>query len=162
MSGMTEAKNTIVRTWSATATSAGAGDYSRYFADALLPQLRGLAGFAGAYLLRRDLDGEGIVHLTACTFWKSAGAIRAFAGNDITRCRSWNRKHRRCCWTLTAPRSTTVWWSTPAVDGAGQPSRRMRPRVFSARLRRPLFIQQARVRSDMSFGRAESGNGIMG
>ena len=84
MSGMTEPKDMIVRSWSATATSAGAGDYSRYFAGTLLPQLRGLPGFAGAYLLSRDFDDAGSVELTACTFWESPEAIRAFAGDDIT------------------------------------------------------------------------------
>lgn len=81
---MTEANGMIVRTWSATATSAGARDYHRYFAGSLLPQLRGLAGFAGAYLLRRDLGEDGMVELTAWTFWASAAAVRAFAGDDIT------------------------------------------------------------------------------
>jgi hypothetical protein len=84
MSGMTEAKGMIVRSWSATAASAGARDYTRYFAGTLLPQLRELPGFAGAYLLSRDLDDAGSVELTACTFWDSAEAIRAFAGDDIT------------------------------------------------------------------------------
>lgn len=89
MAGMTDANGMIVRTWSATATSAGAGDYSRYFAGTLLPELRRLAGFAGAYLLRRDpaADGtieDGTVELTACTFWESEAAVRAFAGDDIT------------------------------------------------------------------------------
>ena len=84
MSGMTEAKGMIVRSWSATATSAGAGDYTRYFAGTLLPQLRELPGFAGAYLLSRDRDEAGSVELTACTFWESTEAIRAFAGDDIT------------------------------------------------------------------------------
>jgi hypothetical protein len=37
----------VVRTWCATASSAGAHAYHRYFADTLLPQLRGLPGFAG-------------------------------------------------------------------------------------------------------------------
>jgi hypothetical protein len=50
---MTEARELTVRTWLATATSAGAKGYSRYFAGTLLPQLRELPGFAGAYLLRR-------------------------------------------------------------------------------------------------------------
>jgi len=81
---MTEANGMIVRTWSATATGAGAGDYSRYFAGTLLPELRRLAGFAGAYLLRRDSGGDGTVELTACTFWESEMAVRAFAGDDIT------------------------------------------------------------------------------
>lgn len=81
----------IVRTWSATATSAGAESYSRYFAGTLLPQLRTLRGFEGAYLLRRDLSPadntgeEGTVELTAHTFWESLDAISAFAGDDITR-----------------------------------------------------------------------------
>jgi hypothetical protein len=81
---MTEARELTVRTWSATAGAAGAGDYSRYFAGTLLPQLRALPGFAGAYLLRRDLDDAGTVELTALTFWQSPEAIRAFAGDDIT------------------------------------------------------------------------------
>jgi heme-degrading monooxygenase HmoA len=81
---MTEAKGMIVRTWSATADSTGAGNYSRYFAGTLLPQLRKLPGFADAYLLRRDLGEDGTVELTACTFWESPEAIRAFTGDDIT------------------------------------------------------------------------------
>jgi hypothetical protein len=84
MSDMSEEKDIIARSWSATATSAGAGDYSRYFAGTLLPQLRGLPGFAGAYLLSRDSDDAGSVELTAFTFWESPEAIRAFAGEDIT------------------------------------------------------------------------------
>jgi hypothetical protein len=39
---------------------------------------------AGAYLLSRNLDDAGPVELTAWTFWESADAIRAFAGDDIT------------------------------------------------------------------------------
>jgi heme-degrading monooxygenase HmoA len=84
MAGMTNARELTVRTWSATAAGAGAGDYSRYFAGTLLPQLRELPGFAGAYLLRRDLGGDGTTELTAHTFWESSEAIRAFAGDDIT------------------------------------------------------------------------------
>ena len=76
--------DSIVRTWSATASPRGAEEYSRYFADALLPQLRELPGFAGAYLLRRDSGADGNVELTACTFWASTAAISAFAGDDIT------------------------------------------------------------------------------
>ena len=81
---MTQTKNMIVRTWSATADAAGAGNYSRYFDSTLLPQLRELPGFAGAYLLRRDLDEDSTVELTTHTFWESPEAIRAFAGNDVT------------------------------------------------------------------------------
>jgi len=65
MTRMTNASELTVRTWSATASGAGAADYSRYFAGTLLPQLRELPGFAGAYLLRRDLGQDGAVELTA-------------------------------------------------------------------------------------------------
>jgi heme-degrading monooxygenase HmoA len=85
MTSVTNASELTVRTWSATASGAGAADYSHYFAGTLLPQLRELPGFAGAYLLQRDLGNDGTVELTAHTFWESPAAIRAFAGNDITR-----------------------------------------------------------------------------
>jgi heme-degrading monooxygenase HmoA len=81
---MTEARELTVRTWLATAASDGAEDYGRYFAGTLLPQLREVPGFAGAYLLRRELGEDGTVELTTHTLWNSAEAIRAFAGDDIT------------------------------------------------------------------------------
>jgi heme-degrading monooxygenase HmoA len=84
MPSMTQTTGMIVRTWSATADAGGAQDYSRYFDGILLPELRKLPGFNGAYLLRRDIGEDGTVELTAHTFWESAAAIRAFTGNDIT------------------------------------------------------------------------------
>ena len=84
MTGMARAKELIVRTWSATADAEGAGNYSRYFTGTLLPELRKLPGFEGAYLLRRDLDGNRTVELTAHTFWESPEVIRTFVGDDIT------------------------------------------------------------------------------
>ena len=84
MTAMTSARELTVRTWSATADAEGAGNYSRYFTGTLLPELRKLPGFEGAYLLRRDLDGDGTIELTAHTFWESPEVIRAFAGDDIT------------------------------------------------------------------------------
>lgn len=84
MSVMSDASELTVRTWSATASPTGADDYSRYFADTLLAQLRERPGFAGAYLLRRALGRGEAVELTAHTFWESVSAIRAFAGDDIT------------------------------------------------------------------------------
>jgi hypothetical protein len=81
---MTNPSQLTVRTWTARASAAGAASYSRYFTGTLLPELRKLPGFEGAYLLRRDLDDSGAVELTAHTFWESPEAIRAFAGDDIT------------------------------------------------------------------------------
>jgi heme-degrading monooxygenase HmoA len=80
---MTQTKGMIVRTWSATADAAGAEEYTRYFDGTLLPELRKLPGFNGAYLLRRDLGQDSTIELTAHTFWESAQVIRAFAGDDI-------------------------------------------------------------------------------
>jgi hypothetical protein len=79
---MSAMSDMTVRTWSATATETGASEYSRYFTGTLLPELRKLPGFAGAYLLSRELDGT--VELTAHTFWDSPAAIRAFTGDDIS------------------------------------------------------------------------------
>ena len=73
---------TIMRTWSARATEDGADDYHQYFERTLLPELRKLAGFEGAYLLCDQKDG--LVELTAHTLWQSVDAIHAFAGQDIT------------------------------------------------------------------------------
>ncbi|WP_164478816.1 antibiotic biosynthesis monooxygenase family protein [Mycolicibacterium stellerae] len=72
----------IVRTWSARATPAGAENYCTYFHKTLLPELRGIPGFAGAMLLAGDLDG--LVEVTAHTLWESEEAIHAFAGDDLT------------------------------------------------------------------------------
>ena len=80
---MSHMRELTVRTWSATADAEGAGNYIRYFSGTLLPELRKLPGFEGAYLLRRDLD-ERTVELTAHTLWDSPASIRAFAGDDIT------------------------------------------------------------------------------
>jgi heme-degrading monooxygenase HmoA len=81
---MTQNTGMIVRTWSATADAAGAESYIRYFDGTLLPELRKLPGFNGAFLLRRDLGEDGTVELTAHTLWESPEAVRAFAGDDIT------------------------------------------------------------------------------
>ena len=83
MTGMTQTMGLIVRTWSATASSAGAE---------VQPLLRRNAaagvgrrpGFKGAYLLRRDLGENGTVELTAHTFWEYPEVVRAFAGDNIT------------------------------------------------------------------------------
>jgi heme-degrading monooxygenase HmoA len=72
----------IVRTWSARASKQGAEAYRAYFEKTLLPELRQLPGFSGAFLLARD--EEGGIELTAHTIWASLDAIRAFAGDDIT------------------------------------------------------------------------------
>jgi heme-degrading monooxygenase HmoA len=71
----------IVRTWTATATPGGADDYCRHFEQVVLPKLRELDGFRGAYVLRQEA-GE-VSRIEDLTFWESLDAVRAFAGSDL-------------------------------------------------------------------------------
>jgi heme-degrading monooxygenase HmoA len=72
----------IARTWRAVATVEGAEGYERHFRDSVLPGLRALNGFLGAYLMRREASAE--VEIRVLTLWASLDAIREFAGDDIT------------------------------------------------------------------------------
>jgi heme-degrading monooxygenase HmoA len=71
----------IARIWHATATPAGAEAYQRHFTTAVLPELQGVAGHRGAYVLRRATGDH--VDLQVVTLWESLEAIRGFAGEDI-------------------------------------------------------------------------------
>jgi heme-degrading monooxygenase HmoA len=73
----------IARTWRARATAAHSPAYVKHFTETVVPHLRTLPGHRGAYLLRRELDGE--VELVATTLWESRASIEAFAGKDISR-----------------------------------------------------------------------------
>lgn len=68
----------VVRTWSARATRAGATAYAAYFRTALAPELEKLAGHRGALVLERP-DGD-LIEITVHTFWDSMAAIERFAG----------------------------------------------------------------------------------
>ena len=67
----------IVRIWSASATPDGARKYRTHFERHVVPGLRELAGFLGAYVLEREQDA--IVLLEVHTMWTSFDAVRAFA-----------------------------------------------------------------------------------
>ena len=84
MTGMTNAREQTVRTWSATADAQGPGTTAATSPGRCCPRCASCPVSQGAYLLRRDLDGNGTVELTAHTFWESPEVIRAFAGDDIT------------------------------------------------------------------------------
>jgi len=68
----------IARTWRGTAHSANADDYYRHFTTKVAPHLKDIAGHRGAFLLRRDVDGQ--VEFLAITLWDSIEAVRTFAG----------------------------------------------------------------------------------
>ena len=72
----------VVRSWTARATDAGALAYLVHFREAVLPALRRLPGHRGALVLRRPLRGE--VQVTVLTLWTSMAAVREFAGADET------------------------------------------------------------------------------
>jgi heme-degrading monooxygenase HmoA len=69
----------IIRMWTARASDPSA--YRKHFEHAVLPELRTLAGFAGAMLLARPNDDA--TELVVLTRWQSREAIRAFAGRDL-------------------------------------------------------------------------------
>ena len=68
----------IARTWRGTALAAKAGDYHHHFATKVAPQLKDIAGHRGAFLLRREADGQ--VEFLAVTLWESLDTVKAFAG----------------------------------------------------------------------------------
>jgi heme-degrading monooxygenase HmoA len=71
----------IIREWRATAVPSKAEAYPKHFHDNVVPELRLLAGFAGAQLSRRQINDR--VEFLVLTRWRSLNAIRAFAGDDI-------------------------------------------------------------------------------
>jgi heme-degrading monooxygenase HmoA len=73
----------IARTWRGRATAEQAKAYVRHFTESVMPQLSGLVGHRGAWLLQRPIDGGA--EFLAVTLWDSANSIRAFAGPDISK-----------------------------------------------------------------------------
>ena len=71
----------IVREWRGRASSSKSKDYPAHFRRRVLPELKRIAGFLGASLLRRP-QGDG-VEFVVLTRWTSIEAIRAFAGDDV-------------------------------------------------------------------------------
>lgn len=71
----------IARLWLCTAAREKAADYIDHFQHGVLPELRQIDGYKGAYILRRELD-DG-VELTVMTLWESMDTIRKFAGETV-------------------------------------------------------------------------------
>jgi len=74
---------TIVRIWRGRATPANAGAYARHVTERVFPSLRDIRGHRGAYLLRRETEGQ--VEFLAVTVWESMRAVREFAGEQADR-----------------------------------------------------------------------------
>jgi heme-degrading monooxygenase HmoA len=73
----------IVRTWRGRADPKNADAYPRHFRRNVLPELHAIAGFQGATLMRQEAGGT--IEYVVMTRWASMDAIRAFAGQDVTR-----------------------------------------------------------------------------
>ena len=70
----------IARTWRGQATTKNAEGYYRHFTANVAPHLKGIAGHRGAYLLRREIDGQ--VEFVAVTLWDSIETVKKFAGSN--------------------------------------------------------------------------------
>jgi hypothetical protein len=72
----------ILRYWRGWTTPDNADAYEKIVSEQVLPGIatRGLDGYHGAYLLRRDLDQE--VEFATVMIFDSVDSVRAFAGDD--------------------------------------------------------------------------------
>jgi heme-degrading monooxygenase HmoA len=70
----------IVRTWRGRAAPSNPDAYPAHFRHNVLPELRHIAGFRGASLLRED--GADAIEFLVLTRWESMDAVRTFAGAD--------------------------------------------------------------------------------
>lgn len=73
----------IIREWRGRALLSHEGTYPDHFNNKVLPQLKGMPGFIGAYLCRRCRDD--LLEFVVLTQWESLDAIRAFAGPHYER-----------------------------------------------------------------------------
>jgi len=73
----------IARIWHGWTATANAAAYENLLRTEVLPGIaaRGMAGYRGAHLLRRTVDG-GVEFTTVCWF-DSMDAVREFAGPDF-------------------------------------------------------------------------------
>jgi hypothetical protein len=72
----------LARLWSCRALVEKSEDYLKHLRDNVFPQLEGIEGFRGAYVLERPFDGDA--EILVMTLWDSMESIRSFAGDDPT------------------------------------------------------------------------------
>jgi antibiotic biosynthesis monooxygenase (ABM) superfamily enzyme len=72
----------ITRIWRGWTTTESAAAYQRLLLDEIIPGIarRGIAGYRGISLVRRDAGGE--VEFVTLMWFDSIAAVRAFAGDD--------------------------------------------------------------------------------
>jgi heme-degrading monooxygenase HmoA len=101
----------IARVWTGTTRAADAEAYEGYLDLTGLPDLRGTPGNRGVMVLR-EVDGDRTTFLLI-SLWDSVDAVRAFAGQDVTRARYYPEDQR---FLLQMPERVTHYevLSTPA------------------------------------------------
>jgi heme-degrading monooxygenase HmoA len=82
----------ITRIWHGATPVAVADEYLRRMQAVAIPDYRSTPGNKGAYALQRIDDG--VAHFLMLTFWESEDAIRAFAGNDISKAKYYDFDHK--------------------------------------------------------------------
>jgi heme-degrading monooxygenase HmoA len=70
----------ISRLWHGWTTPENADAYEELLRTTILPGIHRIAGYRGAYLLRRD--DEKSVEFVTLTLWDSIDAVREFAGSE--------------------------------------------------------------------------------
>lgn len=70
----------IARHWRGWTEPKDAAAYEELLQSKVFPGLRGIAGYRGGYLLRRNCGDE--VEYVVVNFFDSVDAVRAFAGED--------------------------------------------------------------------------------
>ena len=73
----------IVRMWHGRVPAGKAAQYRTFLNARAIPDYRSVAGNEAVYILERH-DGD-VTHFITMTFWHDEAAIRAFAGDDLTR-----------------------------------------------------------------------------
>jgi heme-degrading monooxygenase HmoA len=72
----------IVRLWRGQAPVSTASAYQKHATQTVFPSLARLDGHRGAWLLRREVEGQ--TEFLAMTLWDSLDSIKAFAGDDVS------------------------------------------------------------------------------
>ena len=70
----------ISRIWHGWTSKGNADSYEKLLTTKVLPGIHRVAGYKGAYLLRRETGSE--TEFVTITFFESLEAVRAFAGAD--------------------------------------------------------------------------------